>query len=266
LLQSGAFGNLVGSGPGADDKATRLLEALSKGDGKAFTATTGQAAITNVAAQGNSLQAEANTLLNQVSVNTELMELGIQTMALKATKDYFGVRSPSGDDLNKKRELADGQVRNQDDRRLIVGTDTDRTRQATDKMFDAYAKSIISAGGGLISGGKKFGGDVKNSLEAGADFAGNIINNNKTAEEARRVKNNTPTIGPGAYTRRANLQDSLRPGQNAAVTNAANLQKSEVKVVVELGPNARKEGFTATAAPATKDLNATNATGNSPGR
>ena len=106
MLQSGAFGNLVGTGPGADEKATRLLEMLAKGD-IGGAAKTSKEAVSQVATQGNSLQQQTNTILNKMSLGVEKTAFASQSMALNGVRVFFGGEGKNATALsNQMKEAA----------------------------------------------------------------------------------------------------------------------------------------------------------------
>lgn len=245
MLQSGAFGNLVGSGPGADEKATRLLEALSTGDtGKA--AKVGQQALEAVGKQGNSLQQETNTVLNKVALSSERTAIATQLTALKDFRQYLG----SGNDfakttMNKDMLNAGALTSNQEKRDLT----TEVKSQDWDNQFREVAKKGAKD---LLDGLKISGsgasaavGDVRKRLGDGGKA---MMGLNQLAEDERvkkQITDNTPAISMpvqrGQLTRAANPQIQMAAVQATTRAVASNTNVNvEHHLKVDISDEAKK--------------------------
>lgn len=193
MLNSGAFGNLTG---GSDEKATRLLEALASGNFNQFKGSPklGADALESVSRQGNSLQEQGNTILNKIAVNSELTQLGTQVIALKASRDYFGVSSTSAGMLSKHKENQDKLAMDSKSKDITKNNKTENI----DEYFATAHKNLMSSlgeGAGVVyRAGVKMTSDIKEGISNAASIAKEIVDKTKEGVTIDGIRKNNPTI------------------------------------------------------------------------
>lgn len=199
LVQSGAFGNLVGNGPDAEAKATRLLEALAKGDrgGAADAIKTGQDALHQVATQGTSLQEQTNTILNDVAVSSEQTAIATQLTAAAWAKSNFG----GGDFQKGMQKAADAAgmvaIQNQNQRAF---NQTGESKQSSDALragtLDTAVESIKAGTTKLVSGLTKGLGEDASSLMGGGEVIASEMQLMSDIRNTKRIDRETVKLPP----------------------------------------------------------------------
>lgn len=203
MLQSGMFGNLVGTGPGAEEKATRLLEALSKGDVSGAVKTS-QDAINEVANQGNELQKSSNTILTDISRTMEKSYLLQQITTLQSLRQLAGSEGLQAEDLRTLMQAATATTTvgkkisgAQEEKRGDVGYLKQESRDTLiKKMETEYV-------GGMINFAKKLSSVPEEAGKIAKKETGILIEESRRAIEKahiiktqENIKRGTPLIAP----------------------------------------------------------------------
>jgi hypothetical protein len=255
MMKSGVFGNMVGSGPGADEKATKLLDALASGNlGKA--AKVGDKALESVANQGNSLQKETNTILNKVALASERTAMATQMSALMRMRENLG----SGNSnilqlLSSGAMAAQSRGGDKESRELKGVTENEGKKINSQTMIDAYEQLSVGLKeslGGIKSMTEGALGDVTGGASALKMLNDKLKENNKNKD----IQKNTPSLpDPNILTGATNgnvvnrkdltrnADQRNRAGTMAAVTNANIQSKKEISVVVKVETNKEFEKF-----------------------
>jgi hypothetical protein len=190
MLQSGAFG--IGKGMG-DDQATRLLEALGKGDTLAATKElkTGQDALTNVSKQGHQLQDRTNNYLKDMNRFAERGAIASEITAGKMIRDMMGISGTADSRGNTPRDLAaqrreEGNLYSIGQRRsgmaLEAGKPTEQ--DAADQLLLTASRAtekLVEDLTGLSLGAKSAGKGIVDTIKGAANAAKRI---NSEREEA----------------------------------------------------------------------------------
>jgi archaellum component FlaC len=181
LLQSGVFG--IGAGM-RDDQATRLLEALGKGDTLAATKEikTGQDALTAVTKQGSDIQARNNNELKTANRFLERNAIASELIAGATVRQAFGTapgtEGPNAAAIRQRMQRAGGAaaIEQQQQRLQIEGGRPDLTaatqqliilgRQAIDSALDATK--------GAAKGGVEIVGGLKDAVVNSVTAIGNL--------------------------------------------------------------------------------------------
>lgn len=202
LLQSGAFG--VGKGL-SDDQATRLLEALGKGDTLAATKAikSGQDALTAVQKQGTQIQERNNNVLKEVSRFSERSAVAAEITAGASIKSLFG--TTGGANADRIRDLmrtaqsaqVEGvhEIQRRDIERGAAPDDANRQLVMQGRELLGSLKDI---GGGITSGVEE---SVKGAAAASKDTVQNI---GRFIDEAN-ITRQPPPIRPPDEDRRKDI-------------------------------------------------------------
>jgi archaellum component FlaC len=173
LLQSGAFG--IGKGLG-DDQATRLLEALGKGDIGAATKEikTGNDALAAVTRQGTDIQKDNNNELKIANRVLERNAIAAEISAGAALKGLFGTSGGNALSINNQIKDANGRAGLQNTQRIGIETGKAGAGEATEQIIELARVAIdnaVKSGKGVVEGGKS---SAKNVMNAG-DALGKIL-------------------------------------------------------------------------------------------
>lgn len=227
LLQSGVFG--IGGGM-KDDQATRLLEALGKGDTLAATKEikTGQDALTAVTKQGTDIQTRNNNELKTANRFLERNAIASEIMSGATIRQAFGAgaggEGPNAAALRQRMQRAGaaGAIEQQTQRLQIEGGRPDLAaatqqlivlgRQAIDSVLESTKGA---AKGGMDVAGQ-LGSAVKNSVSAIADLHSEI--QDQVSETTGRHKEVLDTAVRTAAVRHPTL---ARDVASAATTHTA---------------------------------------------
>lgn len=251
LLQSGVFG--IGGGM-RDDQATRLLEALGKGDTLAATKEikTGQNALTAVTKQGTDIQTRNNNELKTANRFLERNAIASELMAGATVRQVFGTGLGAGGEgpnaaavrQRMQRAGAAGAIEQQTQRLQIEGGRPDLAA-ATQQLIvlgrqaiDTAIESTRGAARGGVAAAGQLGDAVKNSVSAIADLHSEI--QDQVGETTGRHKQVLDAAVRTAAVRHPTLaRDVATAGaQPTATGHAAGMgHETPKKVVIEImGP------------------------------
>jgi hypothetical protein len=153
LLQSGAFG--IGKGM-SDDKATRLLESLGKGDLGAASKEikTGQSALTDVTKKGADIQQRNNDQLKMANRTLERNAIAAEITAGATVKQLFGTSGANRDNIARTMTQASGpKGQLQNDQRIRMeqakNTDVEDFAKQSAILGRQITKDILESGKGI---------------------------------------------------------------------------------------------------------------------
>jgi hypothetical protein len=201
MLESGAFGGLIGSGPEGDAKATKLLDALSKGNlgGASNALKSGKDAVDQVMTQGNELQKANNTVLNKIANSASRQAIAAELNAWASLKLLAGSSSSAKKDIEKFMDDARSNNATMD-----TDPEGNNPRKFGNKTgsFDNTKKQVVgesfSALDGIISQLEKGGKDVADKTIKDAQTIGLALKDIhiKLAEDAaeKDITKNTPQV------------------------------------------------------------------------
>jgi hypothetical protein len=194
LLQSGAFG--VGKGLG-DDQATRLLEALGKGDIGAATKDlkTGQDAVARVSERGAGIQQANNNELKMLNRQTEKIAMASQLTALTLSKEFLGTSGTQAEAITKQMGLAQEKA---------FASTNEAQKPIGPETFD---QTMALAGRSIAAG-------LTESLGGVAKGTGGIL-----GREAERTSELFKALGEATTNMKSNTQSTGLPPEAAKISD-----------------------------------------------
>ena len=236
LLKSNAFGNLA---QGSDEKATRLLEAMSKGDVGKFVVT-GQDALRQVTQQGNTIQSEGNSLLTQISVNSELQTLSTQVSALNLIKIAAKNDNTSkmlSDDRNKSSEMAMLSMKNITSSSRKENTSEDFILQRNKEFMSSLGNGIGSAASGLANSITDKFKNRSAEQNTNEEDLKKLLSNQKNTEQKPKITQET-------LTENSKAQENISRNTALNIANRNENKNQQVTVVVKVDDAAASRGIT----------------------
>ncbi len=220
MMKSGVFGNMVGTGPGADEKATKLLDALASGDmGKA--AKVGETALQTVGMQGNNLQKESNTILNKIALSTERAAAATQLTALVDLKKFFGSGNPNiKNTIEKDMRVGASKTGDLGTRNIENTTAGQSEAKILDMMKSSYNNLVESMEMGADGAGKMVT-EAKKRLEEGGGAALAVRNALAIKANEKRMKDESPNLPEPPKIPAAEQRKVLTKGVDQGTQRAA---------------------------------------------
>lgn len=259
LLQSGAFG--IGKGMG-DDQATRLLEALGRGDTLAATKEikTGQDALTAATNQGMQIQERNNNELKAANRFLERNAIASELMAGATIRNLFGTMGENATAVRGQMRDAAGTAIVQNENRLGYERGNPKQTEFTQELIIMGRQAIstaINAGKGIASGAveaakgvakttidsvnalKGFNTETRDAAAIVPPVQSPTVDNRRQAAGvyARSVGGNAPNVRPNTAPIINAAGQRQQPGQ-AATTGGS--QKLVLEIVAPPGFTAKK--------------------------
>lgn len=227
LLQSGAFG--IGKGLG-DEQATRLLEALGKGDTLAATKEikTGQDALNAVTKQGTDIQARNNTELKTANRFLERNAIAAEITALASMRTLVGTTGAARTELQKQVTQARAAGEQQEMRRKDLERGT-APGDAQEQLIILQRQML----GNLFEGARGVGRGVPTAAQGSSDTAREAISgiHGLLREQTRP----TPQQTAAGQTVFAHTVKTAPPAHPAPVV-ARNQQDTAIAAAAHLAP------------------------------
>jgi hypothetical protein len=218
LLQSGAFG--IGKGLG-DDQATRLLEALGKGDIGAATKEikTGNDALAAVTRQGTDIQKDNNNELKVANRVLERNAIAAEISAGAALKGLFGTSGGQTGNLNNQMKEANAVAGLQNTQRIGIETGKAGTGEAAQQLIELARTTIDNAmksGKGVVEGVTEGGKAGLKNIENAGDALSKIV------KELATQNGIGAPVGPALHQQ--TTQDSIQQRVPISALNSAQQQ------------------------------------------
>lgn len=241
MMKSGIFGNMVGTGPGADEKATKLLDALASGDmGKA--AKVGQTALQTVGMQGNNLQKESNTILNKIALSTERSAAAAQLTALVDLKKFLGSGNTTIKNMMEKDMRSGASTSGDKKTRNIENTTAEQGEEKILNMIQSSYKDLLESIDNGSDGAKKMVSEGLNRLEESSVAVKKVhaamalkVENKRKEDETPKLPEPPPKI-PAAEQRKA-LTEGVDPGARQAATQASTRSNATAQTKIDNNVN-----------------------------